>query len=166
METKKEGKYLYIDWNGFKENIKTYIKKYRGINAKFLKTLFDNYSEWKPIRPETKNEKCCGNCNNYNPIQSQPTDTLEEKAKKIVEENFKGLADLNDEDIFLFYKELIKDCMVNIAQSPESFLFHLRSEKMKEIIESAFTFGCNLHVGYGEQKKYFEKYYSELTKTK
>jgi hypothetical protein len=33
-----------IDWKGFQENVETYIKKNRGIGAKFLKILFDNYS--------------------------------------------------------------------------------------------------------------------------
>ena len=35
----------YIDWEGFQENVEAYLKKHKGINAKMLKQLFDNYSE-------------------------------------------------------------------------------------------------------------------------
>lgn len=34
-----------IDWNGFKENVETYLEHHSGISANVLKTLFDNYSE-------------------------------------------------------------------------------------------------------------------------
>jgi len=35
----------YIDWDGFKDNVETYLNEHEHISGKMLKTLFDNYSE-------------------------------------------------------------------------------------------------------------------------
>ena len=37
---------IYIDWNGFQENVEKFLKKYGEIDKIMLKELFDNYSEY------------------------------------------------------------------------------------------------------------------------
>jgi hypothetical protein len=51
MKKKIETK-LRIDWDGFKENIETYITNHNTISDKMLCSLFKNYSEQQVITDE------------------------------------------------------------------------------------------------------------------
>ena len=66
-----------IDWKGFEENVETYLKKHRGIGAKMLKQLFDNYSENNTDAVDSEKQKLQKEIDKLQKKKDNSTDTFD-----------------------------------------------------------------------------------------
>jgi len=83
QQPQEQEKRLHVDFKGLSENINTYIKKHGSISVKFLRELFQDYSEYKKV-PKDGVEDC-------------------QKAELSAEEMIKELRESNPypEDVFI-----------------------------------------------------------------
>ena len=115
--------------------------------------------------------KCAsGNCEYWQPIHheenncpqivdgSKQSDTLESAAKEFCINYGIG----NGTNVS---KQFMIESLVEFAQSPESFQYHLKSDAMKEILHKFWIQSLKKHF-YNEGEDGFTKFYQELTKTK
>ena len=108
--------------------------------------------------PHTDIKCSSANCEYGKPKESQPTDTLESAAKEFCINYGIG----NGTNVS---KQFMIESLVEFAQSPESFQYHLKSDAMKEILHKFWIQSLKKHF-YNEGEDGFTKFYQELTKTK
>ena len=114
-----------------------------------------------------KNYVCGYYCNNYNPIQSQPTDSLEEKAEQLLKPFRLYLCPdtLNVPVNKVTYDGALKS-MIQIAQSPESLQYWLQSidwDKLREKFKNEYL---KISSGVFGVHNIFEWFKEELKQNK
>jgi len=132
-----------IDWNGFKENVETYISKHRGISGNMLKQLFDNYSE-----------KAVKNCNI--PVKNGSLPLTDEKKLELILKKFHSHTKNQwEDDLVKEYPYCEIPCLVELVWNeaqrisnslPDEFGHHNNFRYCpgcgKEWVKDSEQFGC------------------------